>query len=362
MMTANVWPAVARALLALIVATCTIPLIALVLTRMLARARSSVRHRIWVCATAAMLAATAAATVGTPSVAVMVPRAIAGAVYALGVPVSEPVVSPQGGVSVGAKRVVRASNPGPLVRLLLFAWLSGTLFCGARMLTAYAAAARLVRRLPTAPPGTVAEMTGPSPSTLAASCQVRIAPAGMSAFTWGVHRPCIVMPADLIARRASARLVFAHELHHVRSQDVGVQMIVDSLCAVMWWNPLLRLVRREIRREREIAADTAVLDGGADPQAYGLALLTAASTNAGPAPAAAQAGRLESRIRSIARWRPSAPERAWIAPATWTCAVLLACLAGAAVGSVHVVPGGLHAEASVDDAPRAVLILIDPPG
>jgi TonB family protein len=124
--------------------------------------------------------------------------------------------------------------------------------------------------------------------------------------TWGFTSSSILLPAG--AEHWSderARIVLRHELEHIRRGDWVVQMLGELLRAVYWFNPLIWVACRQLRRESEHACDDAVLGGGVQPTDYAAQLLDLARIlNAGrrvplPAPAMARSSSLEGRITAM---------------------------------------------------------------
>ena len=92
--------------------------------------------------------------------------------------------------------------------------------------------------------------------------------------TWGLFRPCILVPPraarwdeDLI------RVVVCHELAHVRRYDWAVQMAADIIRRVYWFQPLMWIACRMLRRESEQACDDVVLGTGVAAPTYASHLL-----------------------------------------------------------------------------------------
>jgi TonB family protein len=87
--------------------------------------------------------------------------------------------------------------------------------------------------------------------------------------TWGVFRPCILVPPgasrwddDLI------QVVVSHELAHVRRHDWAVQIAADLVRRLYWFQPLMWIACRMLRRASEQACDDVVLGTGVAAPAY----------------------------------------------------------------------------------------------
>lgn len=91
---------------------------------------------------------------------------------------------------------------------------------------------------------------------------------------WGVLRPTVVLPAGMAAHLKPAELeaVILHELVHVQRWDNLVATVQRLLCCLFWFHPLLWLLDRRLRVERERVCDEQVvmLLGTSRPYARGL--------------------------------------------------------------------------------------------
>jgi beta-lactamase regulating signal transducer with metallopeptidase domain len=113
---------------------------------------------------------------------------------------------------------------------------------------------------------------------LAATPEVRVTPLAPGPLVCGVARSTILIPSEAAhwpeARRDA---VLVHELSHIRRRDVQAQLLAHAVCVIHWFNPLAWLAAREMRRERELACDDAVLTAGVPPAWYAAELLAMAS-------------------------------------------------------------------------------------
>ena len=91
---------------------------------------------------------------------------------------------------------------------------------------------------------------------------------------WGVLRPVILVPPSFGQFSATEyRPVLYHELEHIRRWDSMIRTLCEITCALLWFQPLVWIVRRRVREEQELACDDSVLARGTKPSAYAGVLL-----------------------------------------------------------------------------------------
>lgn len=123
--------------------------------------------------------------------------------------------------------------------------------------------------------------------------------------TWGVFRPFIILPAGADQWPAERRdIVLAHELAHIARHDWLLQICAELARAFYWFHPLVWLAAARLRQESERACDDAVLCSGVAPSLYASQLLDLART-------LENSGRAWSTALAIAR--PSNLERRFAA-------------------------------------------------
>ncbi len=144
----------------------------------------------------------------------------------------------------------------PLLEALLLVWLAGAGVTLWRRFGAYFALRRVLlaegRDLGRAP-GMLGGWMG----------QVRLVetPATNAPLAMGVLDPVIALPPGFLALhdRASRDLALAHELAHHRAGDLLVNILVQPLFALHWFNPLGRYGWLALRRDQEAACDARVM-------------------------------------------------------------------------------------------------------
>ena len=102
--------------------------------------------------------------------------------------------------------------------------------------------------------------------------------------TVGALHPVILVPA-VEGRQWPApwrAAVIQHEAAHVRRRDPLWLALAEVACALYWFHPLVWLAARQLRTERELAADDEVLLGDLRPSEYAELLITLGCLPAAP--------------------------------------------------------------------------------
>ncbi len=141
--------------------------------------------------------------------------------------------------------------------------------------------------------------------------RVRVMVSGETAspLLFGILRPRIIIP-DRGFDAESLRLIFAHELTHLRHRDLLVKLLGIAAGCVHWFNPLIYPLRRSLNTVCELCCDESVLkklrladnkdygrliisvveDGGAGYAAYSTSMASAKSS-------------MKKRLSRIARFK-----------------------------------------------------------
>jgi len=134
----------------------------------------------------------------------------------------------------------------------------------------------------------------------------------------GVVWPALLLPASALSSLPAhqLRMLIAHELAHIRRYDYLVNLAQLLIEAVLFFNPAVWWISRQIREEREACCDLAVVEATGQSHEYASALVEyvaiangrAEIASAAPALASGGSGSLLSRVRRIVRpqCRPTA--------------------------------------------------------
>lgn len=285
-----------------LVKTSIILLFATIATALMRRSSAASRHVVWTTALLAVLMLPLAGAI-VPELPLRV------------LPVRELAAAPSAPVQVleTALTVSPSVSPanvppsvGPFSRVALL-WLAGSLALLIRLGRSYQLRWRLLQRSVPCADSRVLYHVAPIRLQFGITrpCTVVVADTDMTPATWGLTRPCLLLPpssCDWTDERLSA--VLTHELAHVARLDVVAQGVAQAAAILTWWNPLVWAAIRRAQFERERACDDAVLRTGMAASSYADTLLNIAQTLPSAAGqrlslAMADPRRIEQRLTSI---------------------------------------------------------------
>ena len=142
-------------------------------------------------------------------------------------------------------------------------WLLGVLVLAARMVVRTIGLRRLLRGCVPVENAAVAGVFEATRAELGLRRRVALlaSPLGVGPAIAGVFRPKLIVSESLLDRLSldEWRLVFLHELSHVRRHDVGMQRLWMLAQTLHWFNPVVWFSARRWQADRELACDEAVL-------------------------------------------------------------------------------------------------------
>lgn len=103
---------------------------------------------------------------------------------------------------------------------------------------------------------------------------LQCADADSMPLTWGILRPCILLPSKATEwTLACRRTVLLHELAHIARHDCLLQICAELTRGLYWFNPIVWMGAASLRDESERACDDLVLGSGIDASDYANQLL-----------------------------------------------------------------------------------------
>ena len=165
-----------------------------------------------------------------------------------------PLPPPPNGAAVGAARI----SP---IAVIFAIWLTVALILAARAVIMYFRARRTIKRIsrPCEDPEAL-RVCEKLRGQLKIRKKVRVMVSGgtQSPLLFGILRPEIIIP-DRDFDSESLRLIFAHELTHLKHHDLPVKLLGLAAGCVHWFNPIIYPLRKSLNTVCELCCDESVL-------------------------------------------------------------------------------------------------------
>ena len=102
-----------------------------------------------------------------------------------------------------------------------------------------------------------------------------------SPVTIGFLKPIILMPIAAITNLTDKQVeaVLLHELAHIRRYDYFINLLINCIRTILYFNPFVKSFAKTIEREREKSCDEIVMQFEYDPHGYASALLVLERNN-----------------------------------------------------------------------------------
>ena len=159
------------------------------------------------------------------------------------------------------------------------AWLSGLIVILFVVLRQHGKFSRWIRARPPLDDPRLAALLEECKTSMRVRREVRliIAPQRMTPALFGLRKPCLLLPDGLIQKldERELRMVFLHELAHVKHGDILLNWVILFARSLHWFNPLVWLAMRRLRADRELVCDAMVMSHLAvdERRAYGDTLI-----------------------------------------------------------------------------------------
>jgi beta-lactamase regulating signal transducer with metallopeptidase domain/protocatechuate 3,4-dioxygenase beta subunit len=231
------------------------------------------------------------------------------------------------------------SRPIDWTRLAGFTWLAGVALMLVRI-GAGLGRARALLALGT--PATLPEVDDLACRMRLPRVRVLVSAAYRVPAVIGALSPVLLVPAAILSNMSPAqlRMIFAHELAHVRRWDFLVNLVQQVIEALFFFNPAAWWISRQIRTEREACCDAAAVELNGDGTLYAETLTLVAARlatrdNGLPMAALAATGpRRSPLVERVRRLLHPATRSPLVFPArTLTLALVVSAAVLAAIGS-----------------------------
>ena len=88
--------------------------------------------------------------------------------------------------------------------------------------------------------------------------ELRIFPFVQTPSIYGIHRPYILLPEEMILNEKQLYYVLHHEVSHYLHHDSLLKLGVEFLCIVYWWNPFCRFLQKKADEILEMRIDQTI--------------------------------------------------------------------------------------------------------
>ncbi|MCI0533929.1 MAG: hypothetical protein L0Z50_01745 [Verrucomicrobiales bacterium] len=194
-------------------------------------------------------------------------------------------------------------------KLFVITWIGGTLFLLVRTASGHVLARQIARSDMESDRRSL-DIFDETRQQLGIARQVRVvkSPNAIIPMTFGLLHPVVLVPLAMdLWTEERCRIVWRHELAHVRRLDCLADLIATLVCALFWINPLIWFGARLMSFVREQACDDMVVAAGTRPSVYARHLLAIAQsarrwqTHGLAVVSMAKPSNLEQRIRLLLR-------------------------------------------------------------
>jgi beta-lactamase regulating signal transducer with metallopeptidase domain len=188
---------------------------------------------------------------------------------------SEPVPTP----SVSFTEIPKPAHPVSAYSLLAIIWLLGAILLSILTWQVNRRFARQVANSAAISDPELLHLFTRAKTELRLSRSIRLIENGQveSPAIMGLFQPTLLLPVDVRTKfdATELRLIFLHELAHLKRGDILIQALIALLQILHWFNPVLWYAFRRMRIDREPATDALVLSrtGEAEKERYGLMLI-----------------------------------------------------------------------------------------
>ena len=158
---------------------------------------------------------------------------------------------------------VNHETPALVNYLLLFIWIAGILIMAILTLHSQLRIRQVIQSALPVQNRQVRNIYHECRSAIGITKNIRLCSSAyiQSPISVGLFRPCIVLPIQMISRLQDKdiRFILLHELQHYRHRDIAVNYLMCLARIIYWFHPLVWLALKEMRNDREVACDAAVL-------------------------------------------------------------------------------------------------------
>ena len=91
--------------------------------------------------------------------------------------------------------------------------------------------------------------------------KIAVVPFPVSPGITGIYNPVLILPEVDDLSQQELTYIFDHELYHYKKHDLILLLLIDIVCCIHWWNPLVYVLKKWFCLAMEITNDQAIMQG-----------------------------------------------------------------------------------------------------
>lgn len=91
--------------------------------------------------------------------------------------------------------------------------------------------------------------------------KIAVVPMPISPSITGIFEPVLILPEVDDFSQKELTYIFDHELYHYKKHDLILLLLIDIVCCIHWWNPLVYVLKKWFCLAMEITNDQAIMQG-----------------------------------------------------------------------------------------------------
>lgn len=91
--------------------------------------------------------------------------------------------------------------------------------------------------------------------------KIAVVPMPISPSITGIFEPVLILPEVDDFSQKELTYIFDHELYHYKKHDLILLLLIDIVCCIHWWNPLVYVLKKWFCLAMEITNDQEIMQG-----------------------------------------------------------------------------------------------------
>lgn len=164
-----------------------------------------------------------------------------------------------GKITAPFRNIVTSGGMASVLDVLLTIWLIGTVVSGIVLLRRILLFYRVLKYHYVARSGKYKSVFSWMDRKFGAAYRIAVLPGTSTPAICGIRMPVLIIPSRWNCSEEEWNLILEHEAAHFMSRHTWITMLLAVFSVIQWWNPLVKLLRRDFNYLMEINADDRAL-------------------------------------------------------------------------------------------------------